>query len=273
MIVGNPSDVYVFAIYYFFIPSLIIFTMGAIYRLTRYWVLWKRGAPAQPKEELRSGHAVRDLVETFIEPVLFTARHNFLAFLAGLIALHIVGVIPVLFLLAEHIVWWRYYLPFYSILWPLSVPLSMTSASLVVTSPVMPATDMMFRFINSLWGPLAFILNGDLAAILILIGIGYKVGEKIMKKLKSRAPVPRLSDFVDLGLLFAIILTGYAAARHWPSPDVVTYRTMLGLHVLFAELLLMWLPFSKYWHFVFGYWYGKFHEWYDLSIKRGEENV
>jgi hypothetical protein len=32
----------------------------------------------------------------------------------------------------------------------------------------------------------------------------------------------------------------------------------------------MYIPFSKYWHFVFGYWYGKIHEWYDLDLKRGE---
>jgi hypothetical protein len=51
--------------------------------------------------------------------------------------------------------------------------------------------------------------------------------------------------------------------------DFDTYRLWLGLHVLFAELLLAWLPFSKYWHFVFGYWYGKLHEYWDTRVQRG----
>ncbi|MFZ8855186.1 MAG: hypothetical protein ACO2OQ_03365, partial [Thermofilaceae archaeon] len=59
------------------------------------------------------------------------------------------------------------------------------------------------------------------------------------------------------------------ATHHLPSGDIVTYRLVLGTHILLAEVLVAVLPFTKFWHFVFGYWYGKLHEWYDLKYRRG----
>ncbi|ABU82544.1 hypothetical protein [Ignicoccus hospitalis] len=266
---GSPSDLFNFAVYYLLIPSVFVFSAGFTYRIVKM-ILNARIGPAQ-KGHNSFPELVKGLIMTFIRPILFSAKTRPDDFVTGLVFLHIIGVIPLLFLMGEHIAFWVYYVPGYINLWPFNVPLSMTTAVLTVTSPITPSSNMAFAFVNTIWGPLTVVLNGDLMALLVLIAIGYKCALRLTEiVLKHNHTPARIGDFVAYALLFLIVFFGYAAARHWPSSDVVTYRNVLGLHVLFAELLLMYIPFSKYWHFVFGYWYGKLHEWYDLDVKRGE---
>jgi hypothetical protein len=266
---GSPSDIFNFAIYYLFVPALFVFSAGATYRIVRMLVN-ARFPPAQ-RRPFSFEEAIKGIIMVFLRPIIFVAKTRPDDLIAGLLLLHLVGVIPILFLLAEHMAFWAYYFPAYKLLWPLNVPLSITSSVLTVTSKVLPTTTMSYTFVNTIWGPLTIILNGDLMAILILIAIGYKCALRLTETLTKHSHVPfRLGDYVAYALLFLIIFFGYAAARHWPSSNVAVYRNVLGLHVLFAELLFMYLPFSKYWHFVFAYWYGKLHEWYDTDLKRGE---
>jgi hypothetical protein len=266
---GSPTDLFNFAIYYLLVPSIFVFSAGATYRIVRM-IVSTRFAPVQ-KGHTDFGEAIKGLIMTFLRPIIFTIKTRPDDFIAGMLFLHIVGVLPILFLMGEHIAFWVYYFPAYRYLWPLNVPLSITSAVLTVTAPVTPSSSMMFTFVNTIWGPLTVILNGDLMAILVLIAIGYKCAVRLTEiVLKHNHAPKRIGDFIAYALLFLVIFFGYAAARHWPSDNVVVYRNVLGLHVLFAELLFMYIPFSKYWHFVFGYWYGKIHEWYDLDLKRGE---
>ena len=264
---SSPWNLFGFAVYYLLVPSVFIFSAGAAYRIVRMLVRAK--IPPAQRRRFSFGEAVKGLVMTFLRPIIFSITHKPDDFIAGLVLLHILGVIPVLFLLSEHIAWWTYYFPPYKALWIFSVPLSITSSVLTVTAPVIPSSTMSSTFVNTIWGPLVVLLNGDLLAIFVLVAIGYKCAARLVEILAKGNQAPyRLGDFVAYALLFAIILSGYMAARHYPSSDV--YMDVLGLHVLFAELLLIYLPFSKYWHFVFGYWYGKIHEWYDVDIKRGE---
>jgi hypothetical protein len=44
---------------------------------------------------------------------------------------------------------------------------------------------------------------------------------------------------------------------------------VLGLHIASAVAFVAVWPFTKYFHFLWGFWYGKLHEWYDLALKRG----
>ena len=267
---GSPSDIYSFAVYYAFWPAFAIFVGGAVYRIGKMLLRWCRVVKAEPRRR-GVGAAIVGLIRTFLDPIIFSLKTKPHDFLAGLVALHILGVIPLIFLLSHHVVFFSYWFPWYKVvatsgLW---IPLSMTTSALEVTSPIYPAST---HFTETIWGPLVVILNGDLLAILAIIGVSFKLGMKIVEKMEGLNHV-RLSDFFSLTLLLFILATGYMAARHHAlsadTADITLYRTLLGLHILGAELLLALLPFSKFWHFVFGYWYGKIHEWYDVRLQKG----
>ena len=66
-------------------------------------------------------------------------------------------------------------------------------------------------------------------------------------------PVLRLisnfDDHLSVALTIAPILTGIAAFAHW-SPFGTRYETMLAIHLLSIELLMVWVPFGKIFHVV-----------------------
>ena len=70
-------------------------------------------------------------------------------------------------------------------------------------------------------------------------------------------------DYAGWALTFLPVLTGYLASRHL----LLSYTTMLALHILSAELLLVFLPFTKLMH-VFTLWGSR---WYngDVNGKKG----
>ena len=80
-------------------------------------------------------------------------------------------------------------------------------------------------------------------------------------------PVKRfLSTFQDYAawlLVFLPVLSGYLSARHLLLP----YTTMLALHILSVELLLVFLPFTKLFH-AFTLWPSR---WFngDANAKKG----
>ncbi len=273
---GLSEAVYNFAVYQFFWVALTIFVFGVVYRIGRMLLFWKR--PVKPEARKRSaGQLIVAFIRTFLDPIIFSLKKKPHDFTFGLVLLHILGILPVMLLLAQHVIVWAYYFPPYWLVAKLGlwIPESMITGTLTVTAPVPPVSEMKYTFTDSIWGPLTVILNGDLLAVLALIGVGGKIGMKIYEAAKREKNV-RIGDIVDWALLFGLLFTGFMAARHSFTEgflglytDFSTYRLWLGLHVLFAELLLAWLPFSKYWHFVFGYWYGKFHEYWDTRVQRG----
>ncbi|AKG38987.1 MAG: hypothetical protein ACP5II_06575 [Infirmifilum sp.] len=244
-----------------------IFLLGVGYRLGKYVFLW-RGRPSAPRRERPFLSLLVGLVFTFLDPLIQGLKRRKSDFIGGLVLLHILGVIPLIFLLAQHVAMFSYWFPPYSLLKPLAIPSSITSSDLVVLSHVTPASDMSWTFVNTLWGPLVVLLNGDLLAILAILGVSYKIGDKIVRAF-HRLGNTRIGDWYALILLLAILVTGFMATHHLPSGEIGTYRFVLGTHILLAELLVATLPFTKFWHFVFGYWYGKLHEWYDLKFNRG----
>lgn len=260
-------DLLDFAIYVAPPYVVALFLLGVGYRLGRYVFRWKRRVPAtrrtRPLPSLLVG-----IIRTFADPLIVGLKQRKGDFIGGLVALHILGVIPLIFLLAPHVIVFTYWLPIYSILKPLAIPASITSSGLTLLHNVLPASDMSWTFVNTLWGPLVIILNGDLLAILAILGVSYKIGDKLVR-LFHRLPNNRIGDWYALLLLLSILVTGFLATHHLPSGDIGTYRFVLGLHITLAELLVISLPFTKFWHFVFGYWYGKLHEWYDLKFNRG----
>lgn len=211
------------------------------------------------------------LIWTFLYPILWSIPGEPPIFVFGLLFLHIVGVIPLIFLLAPHIAYISYYIPQYSILWPIYIPISPYSSTLLFTTyftmRVIPESPMMLTYVNTYWGPLVLILNGDVLTILALVGTTYKLIEKLIWASTKRLRI-KLGDITALILLLAILITGFLAAHHIP-PGIRAYREMLGLHVLFAEIWLIILPYTKFFHFVFNFWFGKLHEWFDNTLKRG----
>jgi len=260
-------DLYSLAIYNVFPLSLTIFIAGSTYRLFRYLRFWRRG----PRPHFRNRGIlgrIKGLALTFIEPLIDALKYNKLDLVFGLTFLHVLGLIPLIFLFSHHVVFFEYIFPPYSLLWPLAIPLSPNQAYITEAYYLRPLVRGIDT--SSIWGPLTILLNADFLTVLSMAGVTFKIGDKIVKKMKGIQHI-RIGDFAALILLFLILLFGFLAAHHLPSNDVVTYRAILGTHILLAEALLAILPFTKFWHFMFGYWYGKLHEWYDLRVKRGAE--
>jgi len=255
-------DLYGFAVGPAFTVAALAFTFGAFYRLSRYVLFWRK----MPKLRARNRGVVArvvGLVDTFMHPIVEGFRGNPVDASAGLLALHLLGVIPLLFLMDHHIAAFDNILPKlgplrYGLLKPLSVPLSLTDAVLHVQKGLP---------LHTIWGPLVVVLNGDVLAVMTLVGAGFKVGLWFVERAKGLRS-KRLGDLAALLLVIAIALTGFLAAHH-VLPETSGYRTVLGLHILLAETLLALMPFTRFWHFVFDYWFGKLHEWYELKIVRG----
>lgn len=266
-------DVLDFAVYVWFIPSVVIFAMGLTYRIFKF-IFYRRVYEAKPPFRWREyverygavvgygfWHWLKELILVFIRPIWWTIRKEFQDFVFGLAFVHIIGIIPILLILGQHISIWVYYFrdivpfaePIVNLWYLLSTPLSMVSG---------------FTHMPGIWGIATTLLNGDLLALLAIAGTCYKLGDHIVRLCRHIIHM-RAGDFIALILVLCILVTGYLAARHLGYPNMEIYRLVLGLHVLFAELLLMFLPFTKFFHLIFGFWYGKIHEFYDMAIKRG----
>jgi len=58
-----------------------------------------------------------------------------------------------------------------------------------------------------------------------------------------------VDDHISVLLVILPLITGVAAFAH-VAPFGVRYETMLGIHLLSIEALMVWLPFSKIFHVV-----------------------
>ena len=63
--------------------------------------------------------------------------------------------------------------------------------------------------------------------------------------------ISNFDDHLSVALTIAPILTGIAAFAHW-SPFGARYETMLAVHLISVELLMIWIPFGKIFHMVTG---------------------
>jgi nitrate reductase gamma subunit len=101
----------------------------------------------------------------------------------------------------------------------------------------------------------------DATAVVTLATMLLVLAERINKPVKRF--LSTFADYAAWALTFLPILTGYLASRHLLLP----YTTMLALHILCVELLLVFLPFTKLIH-VFTLWGSR---WYngDVNGKKG----
>jgi nitrate reductase gamma subunit len=101
----------------------------------------------------------------------------------------------------------------------------------------------------------------DAAAVVTLAAMVLVLADRINKPVKRY--LSTFEDYFSWALTFLPVLTGYLAVKHLLLP----YTTMLALHILSVELLLIALPFTKLIH-VFTLFASR---WYngDISGKRG----
>jgi nitrate reductase gamma subunit len=84
----------------------------------------------------------------------------------------------------------------------------------------------------------------DLLTIVVLAGAVFFLARRVVIPRVRAISTP--SDYLVLLITAAPFLTGLAAYRQWGD-----YRTILTLHVLSGELMLVAIPFTKLGHMVF----------------------
>lgn len=101
----------------------------------------------------------------------------------------------------------------------------------------------------------------DAATVVTLATMVLVLADRINKPVKRY--LSTFGDYLAWMLTFLPVLTGYLAVKHLALP----YTTMLALHILSVELLLVALPFTKLIH-VFTLFASR---WYngDINGKRG----
>lgn len=101
----------------------------------------------------------------------------------------------------------------------------------------------------------------DTVAVVTLAAMVLILVDRINKPVKRY--LSTFGDYLAWALTFLPVLTGYLAVKHMVLP----YTTMLALHILSVELLLIALPFTKLIHvftLIVSRWYNG-----DINGKRG----
>ena len=88
-----------------------------------------------------------------------------------------------------------------------------------------------------------------LTGIVLACGLFFGLRRLILRRVRA---ITSFYDFVVLGLVVAPFLTGFLAHQ-----TAFNYNIMILLHILSAEVLLMLIPFSKFFHMVF-FFIGRF---------------
>jgi len=82
----------------------------------------------------------------------------------------------------------------------------------------------------------------DLAAVVTMSAMVVLLVDRLAKPVKRM--LSTWEDWITWAVTFLPVLTGYLAVQHLLLP----YTTMLALHILSVEILLVMLPFTKLFH-------------------------
>jgi len=272
-------DLLSFVLWYLSIPTVAIFVGGLVYKVMRYALLARIHVPKPEfrwrEKAIKKGsfwdigfwHWIKEIIMVFLRPIIWCARSNVLDLVGGLLFLHIFGIILILFLVGTHVAIWLNYMPYLKLgalsLVPAAVAIEKFWFGLCLAVKYSAGVEHL-----SPWGLLTYAGNAYMLALIVIAAITYKFVDHLVK-VKRHIINIRPGDFAALLLLLAVVLSGFAAAFSPITTPITVQRFLLGLHVLFGEIFFMVLPFTKFSHFVFGYWYGKIHELYDTYAKRG----
>lgn len=250
-----------------FMPTIFFFFAGATYRIGRYLITYHSPLDVNPSMPLRGkvsgGEKIKDLVNTVANSSKVGVKRKPITTIVGLL-MHL-SLILIIFLLAQHMVFWAYYIPPYSALFPLAIPESAEDGLLALTMPGHPTTTMAYTFVNDIWGPLTVILNGQILTYLLMVFLAIYLAHKFYA-LAERLVI-RAGDWWFFLLLFIDVVLGFLASSHIPN-NVTWYDNLLGAHILVAEIIIATLPFTRGFH-MFEFWFGKVREWYFMTFRRG----
>jgi nitrate reductase gamma subunit len=82
-----------------------------------------------------------------------------------------------------------------------------------------------------------------LTGIVLACGFFFILRRIILRRVRA---ITTLDDYLILGLALAPFLTGFLAHQ-----NTFNYDTMILLHILSCEVLLIMIPFSKFFHMIF----------------------
>ena len=101
----------------------------------------------------------------------------------------------------------------------------------------------------------------DVLTLVVLIGGAYFLGRRLF--LARVRAISSIYDFIVLFIAVAPFLTGFLAYHQWGE-----YKTIILLHILSGELMLITIPFTKLGHMLFFFLY-RFFIGNEYSFVRG----
>lgn len=218
-----------------FPASLIIFVMGFFYQVTQYFVI---PGPPRPHAPGRDVPITKRILMPFIKWIgtfKFIMKVNPLHGFMAIFVMHI-PLLLIIFLFPPHQAVIFNYFPFLRpILSPLAIPQSITEA---------------FIAQKTIWGPLEIIVNADFLALLIIFSSTAVFALRLVKHLEGEFK-STFGDYFALIIVLVLVIFGYLAVH---AHGTALYETYLALHILTASFLIAYIPFSKFFHFVWSYW-------------------
>jgi nitrate reductase gamma subunit len=118
--------------------------------------------------------------------------------------------------------------------------------------------------LNQSWGLSLFSLPesfSDVLTLVVLIGGAYFLGRRLF--LARVRAISSIYDYIVLLIAVAPFLTGFLAYHQW-----LDYRTVIFLHILSGEFMLITIPFTKLGHMLFFFLY-RFFIGSEYSFVRG----
>ncbi|AWR96806.1 hypothetical protein DFR86_04030 [Acidianus sulfidivorans JP7] len=251
-----------------FIPTIFLFFFGSAYRTFRYFAVYHKPFVVYTTTIRGNTSLVKKsklLFNTFANSSKVGIKKKPITTGVGLL-MHL-SLIVIIFLLAQHMVFWAYYIPPYKVLFPLAIPESSTDGLLALANGLSPLTPTPYPFVHDLWGPLTVILNGQYITYLLMILLGIYLGHKFHAL--AEGLTLRSGDWWFFLLLYIDIILGFLATSHIPN-EITWYDNLLGAHILVAEVLIATLPYTRGFH-MFEFYLGKVREWYFMTYRRNEK--
>ncbi len=215
--------------------ALIIFVMGFFYQVIQYFII---PGPPRPHAPGRKVPLSKKILMPFIKWIgtfKFIMKVNPLHGFMAIFVMHI-PLIAIILLFPPHQAVIFHYFPFLEpILAPLAIPQNITDA---------------FIAQKTIWGPLEIILNADLLAILIIFSSSTVFALRLVKHFTGEFK-STIGDYFALILVLILVIFGYLAVH---AHGTSLYEFYLALHILTASFLIAYIPFSKFFHFVWSYW-------------------
>ena len=98
----------------------------------------------------------------------------------------------------------------------------------------------------SLWSPPEFLT--DMLTLIVMVCVAFFLARRLF--LARLRAISTLYDYIVLMIALAPFLTGYLAYHQW-----FNYETMITLHILAGEVMLVTIPFTKLGHMLFFFLY------------------